>query len=57
MTVSLILFILNGPMMLPQGIIEMPGWSECRTEARRVNADRTVPILAACIELPNSLGA
>jgi len=57
MTVSLILFILNGPMMLPQGIIEMPGWSECRTEARRVNADRTVPILAACIELPDSVGA
>jgi hypothetical protein len=57
MKVSLILFILNGPMMMPQGIVEMPGWDECRTEARRVNADKTVPIMAACIELPNSLGA
>jgi len=57
MKVSLILFILNGPMMMPQGIVEMPGWDECRTEARRVNADKTVPIMAACIELPNSLAA
>ena len=57
MKVSLILFILNGPVMVPQGIVEMPGWDECRVEASRVNADRTVPILAACIELPDRLGA
>ena len=57
MKVLLILFILNGPMVVPQSIVEMPGWGECLTEARRVNADMTVPVMAACIETPNSLGA